>query len=252
MSCTRNACSSLAVIWLFPAGLLCTNALAHPLTSAGSRYVLDSASTGMTPVRPAGKSNFHTDRRRASQHLCSCLSKQELRQTDKNSDKMCQFPQEKVWENKAWEELGEKLRPGRIDDNICLCLPTTVVYWRAGCGLAMIALNLCSPSRHTGEEGGVHEQHLSPILLPWWPQWFNSTHVLTAQKVPLQLHFSNKEKGPAQRRICVLVGNKVFLCSQNRPERAWNKCVYKKNCRTVDLKSWFRCFAAGGMGQICW
>lgn len=97
----------------------------------------DSASTGMTSVHPMGKGNFHTDRQQASQHLCSCLSKQELRQTDKNSVKMCQPPRESLRE-KDMGGMGEKLRAGRMNDNICLCLPVIVVCWYAGCEQATI------------------------------------------------------------------------------------------------------------------
>lgn len=52
----------------------------------------DCASTGMTSVHPPGKADFHTDRRRARLHLCSWVSKQELRQTEKNVDEMCRPP----------------------------------------------------------------------------------------------------------------------------------------------------------------
>lgn len=102
--CIFQPCSYLVISCRFMSNR--TNTLTHPLTSAGSRYVLDSASTGMTSVHPAGKSNFHTDRRQASQHLCSCLSKQELRQTDKNPDKMCQPPKRKsgrIRHGRNWE-----------------------------------------------------------------------------------------------------------------------------------------------------
>lgn len=57
----------------------------------------------------------------------------------------------------------------------------------------------------------------------------------------------------AELRICVLVGNnKVILCSPKWAseglEQIW--VLLEEVCRPGDLKSWFRCFAAGGRGQF--
>lgn len=112
----------------------CTNALTRPLTSAGSLYV--PAETLLVlewpQCIPREKSISTQIDGKPAKHLCSCLSKKELRQTDKNSDKMCQPPTESLRE-KDMGGMGEKLRAGRMDDTICLCLPTTVVYWCADC-----------------------------------------------------------------------------------------------------------------------
>lgn len=70
----------------------------------------DCAITGMTSAHPAGKANFHTDNRRARLHLCSWVSKQELRQTDKNSDEMCRPPKRKYGRKRHGRKGREKHR----------------------------------------------------------------------------------------------------------------------------------------------
>lgn len=92
--------------------LICTTAQMHSHIPDVSWVSVcpnsDCASTGMTSVHPAGKADFHTDKRRARLHLCSWVSKQELRQTDKNVDEMCRPPGRKYEKKRHGERKSRQ------------------------------------------------------------------------------------------------------------------------------------------------